>query len=198
MNILDNELVRKYFGEGTAFNSEDHHKKIMAFRVISAMQQPIRKGERYISLDGIVEMVAEIDMTGSHFYCLRLPDAFQKQECEHAGLKRYCGKDVYCEECKKNINSILDNCHISIPHMGKCQPTPSPEKCECVFQNESVCPNPRCPVHTPKNAVEKKISHIKREFGLMLDRMTFRSQVQFVEELHDLVRLARESKPEMR
>lgn len=146
-NILDNKLVRKYFypSDCSTFQA--------AYNVLIALQQPIRKGERYLTTHDNGGTWKEQTITGApadepfHPYLLRLPDAFQKQEkkeCHHRIWKHRC---LGCDEI------------IEIE-----KPTPSPEKCECVFLNESVCPNPRCPVHKPKDAVEEKINEFRKYF----------------------------------
>jgi len=76
-NILENELVRKYFdkkwGEGN-----------FAWNVIESMQQPIRKGERYLFVKSngfVCEQINSGDNQGGmecsfHAHVLRLPDRF--------------------------------------------------------------------------------------------------------------------------
>jgi len=101
MNILENDLVRKI---------ETIYKILIASHKCSWGH-------------GIQHILCDYTC-----HCICKPPQFQpKRECEHGGLKRYCGKDVYCEECKKNINSVLDNCRLPIPHLGKCEMKPQPK-----------------------------------------------------------------------
>lgn len=108
MSILDNEWVRKYFGlrrqEFACCPNAMAGCGCMALRVLTAMEQPIKKGDRYLySHNGpehkgrIFEDVAPREMspwwqiTG---ICLRLPDRFQEKKCEHDKFKhRCCGCD---------------------------------------------------------------------------------------------------------
>lgn len=147
MSILDNAAVLKYFGkvENIAFPGKLYSpgkdpdmdwmvRCVIAERVVRAMEEEINLGDKYIYIefDHIIELKTSglngLYLSKYHPFALKLPDQHQpKRECEHDGLKRYCGKDVYCEECKKNINSFLDNCHLPIPHTGKCQTKPQSE-----------------------------------------------------------------------
>jgi hypothetical protein len=91
MNILDNELVLKYFKCKCYMPFDNIRKKhgpnmvdeCKALKILTAMQQPIRKGEKYLyigAIGGIVEAEAVADDNGPHTNMLRLPDEFQKQE----------------------------------------------------------------------------------------------------------------------
>lgn len=85
-SMLDNELVQKYFA------CKDHGQfrhECIANRVLIAMQQPIRKGERYLNLmpngnieeglfSGMIWKDASCEQS-YHPHFLRLPSAFQKQ-----------------------------------------------------------------------------------------------------------------------
>lgn len=210
-SLLDNELVRKYFGcdiRGVQtlcdhFNQQNCHKS-MSYRVLQAMQQPIRKGERYLvgthkdsDIWRIVEKTWEgTEIKGWHTAYLRLPDVFQKQECEHSGLKRYCGKDVYCEECKREISNLFARCNLIIPHDGPCKPPPAPEKltpltCHLGHGFSSYCG--LCDPHKPKDAVEEKIKGVGD--WLYANAHKMKCSPKHIEYcLRDLVRLARETK----
>lgn len=89
-DILDNELVKRYFGEGQcqrdltmfclAVKSSDHAGCI-APRVLRAMQEPIQKGERYLAIQDNAFWVVECCDPCSvifHPFMLRLPDRFQQ------------------------------------------------------------------------------------------------------------------------
>lgn len=104
MSILDNEWVRKYFGlrrqEFACCPNAMAGCGCMALRVLAAMEQPIKKGERYLHLssDGeVIERVNEypdIVEYAIHVSSLRLPDRFQEKKCEHDKFKhRCCGCD---------------------------------------------------------------------------------------------------------
>lgn len=91
MNILDNELVRKYFGSDHNFNcdcSSWEHRALLSESLITAMQQPIRKGDRaleyFVSMDKWQEIVWSLTPSeGYHPVFLRLPDRFQgEKECD--------------------------------------------------------------------------------------------------------------------
>lgn len=123
MNLLDNELVR---GGNVDIRENElvkwHFKN--ADEILTAQQQPIKKGERYlhIACHGAIDVngttvsdpeIAELDFGGFHPTFLRLPDRFQKQECDHKIKKPYW-EEIY----------LPDYC-------PKCKPTPEPEKCLC-------------------------------------------------------------------
>ena len=117
MEILDNELVQKYFGcqkYGIQVHTELCWKLVPAFDVLRAMQEPIRKGERYLywTSKGLFELIATADIDFSGGIYMRLPDRFQT-----AG-KKTC--DCDCHDFNK-------------PHPCTCdQPSPALETCgEC-------------------------------------------------------------------
>jgi hypothetical protein len=94
VSLLENELVRRFFGE-----CEDHlgcNRDCMSRHILDAMQQPIKKGERYLFHNG--EKLTEFTVTGAeadepfHPLLLRLPDKFQpKQECDGVLVCQKCG-----------------------------------------------------------------------------------------------------------
>lgn len=140
MTLLDNELVRKYFYDEKYSNPT----AIEAVKVITAMQQPIRKGERYLVTYQSENVWEEMTIMGceelTHFHpmMLRLPDEFQKKECLNVILTCSCGKIV--------------------PHDSEreTKPTPSPEKCECQYLGKNHVID--CGKYT--DAVEEKIMRI--------------------------------------
>lgn len=99
MTLLDNELVQRYFG---CTGKDDYERaSATAFLILQAMQEPIKKGDKYLRIDeinGVYEMVLDRDFNfpSFHPFNLRLPDRFQKQGCDckchsvHAGLCK-CG-----------------------------------------------------------------------------------------------------------
>lgn len=176
MDLLDQPLIKKYFGSGKCPGIGSYvycsdHSTCTTYRILAAMTEPIKSGERYLNIkmdnDGWFELEAKSPFgVGLHAYQLRLPDAHQKcceynkgnhgntrsgaviqmcdacavsfqhqpnAECDHSGLKRYCGKDVYCEACKREISAVLAECCLSVPHDGPCKkPEPKAEKyCLC-------------------------------------------------------------------
>ena len=134
-NILDNELVLKYFGD----NSRDPFcNQRMAYNILRAMEEPIKKGDKYLELmvNGIVrEKLAEgvsyvVYGDPLHPYYLRLPDRFQKQECDckchsvHAGLCK-CGVEGPTPEPECRHGRPLSE------HCVNCSQAQEPEKCNC-------------------------------------------------------------------
>lgn len=209
MNLLDNELVRKYFGcecEGPhSYKKMGSCSLIMSGHIIQAMQQPIRKGEKYLDLNYSKVVVAQsgflsesMVLSNWHPSVLRLPDTFQKQECKCQCHMTACG------------------CCVTEGHN---QPTPSPEKCPHAdighfhgdISNPSACPeakpkdepekckcNPWMGKHAedckPKDAVEEKIKRIAETTYPMSFDLSARERIS--DELRDLVRLAKNSVPE--
>lgn len=107
MNILDNELVRKYFYEG------DHY--LMTDRILEAMQQPIKKGDKYLNLfisGEILEHVSEYAFPAFHSWALRLPDRFQPKDEVEEKLKEILrlirvGVELHATWHKKSAESNL-------------------------------------------------------------------------------------------
>lgn len=100
MDILDNELVQRYWGHKNcdrAAHNPDLCRAYMAWRVLRAMQEPIRNGERYLFGDGSSWQekirIDENEDFSYHPMMLRLPDKFQpaKKACEP--------QDHVCEKC---------------------------------------------------------------------------------------------------
>lgn len=131
-DLLDNELVRKYFGcpandcreHVPCYTVEQH----MAFRVLHAMQQSIKKGERYLNWSdndgGFYETMAQgdHDAENPHWGVLRLPDRFQKKEC-----------------CDQYFGGSCPTCH----SVHSCRPKPEPPKCVCneiLGEHWPLCP----------------------------------------------------------
>lgn len=121
MNILDNDLVKKYFGCGESEHPIYHQcnePRTLALAIIKAMQEPIRKGDKYLTNSAITdihrygdfdrEMTALDDIQYPfHPFHLRLPDQFQtagKKEC--ACLEHHCYclcHGNFCKKCDKQI-----------------------------------------------------------------------------------------------
>lgn len=88
MSILENELVKKYFGCATAHYRDMKTFKLspcycLANHVLAAMETEIEKGDRLLTLGEIWEKNIWSGNTtlGFHPYHLRLPDRFQAKEC---------------------------------------------------------------------------------------------------------------------
>lgn len=89
-SILDNELVKKYFGYSAS--GYERSRAELAFIVLAAMQEPIRKGERLLLIcqnGDIIEQIAtgdeRTDTIMFQWNYLRLPDCLQKRECLTCG-----------------------------------------------------------------------------------------------------------------
>lgn len=118
-SLLDNELVRKYFGcravctEAHFINvGYDEHEWCMSSRILESMQQPIKKGDRYLlaNFDGSVSEEIGGGLTDYfHAYCLRLPSQFQTEKltfdprlAEEMEDFKWCGYD------QKEMRSMRD------------------------------------------------------------------------------------------
>ena len=113
MTLLDNELVRKYFGcqdcqEGNSEHVEKLCHEGMALKILRAMQEPIKKGERYLLIDSEIvgDMVANSNSLDHirHLGVLRLPGRFQK----HKTASQKCG----CGLIWNTIHRFDGPCHI--------------------------------------------------------------------------------------
>lgn len=92
MNILSDDLVKKYFGceavKCSWLGSLNHDwLQCTSYRVIIAMQEPIEEGEKFLQLSNEYEDIISVSiqegamtLEGFHPFFLRLPDCFQKQE----------------------------------------------------------------------------------------------------------------------
>lgn len=85
--ILDNELVKKYFGCDPKCKKPNPMtcRLVMARDVLDAMQKPIKPGEKSLVLHPIDNTWVEETSVGCdspRFFSLRLPEKFQKQKCE--------------------------------------------------------------------------------------------------------------------
>lgn len=174
-DILDNALIRKYFGcEVDACDEAgtvDHDwLNCLARKVLTAMQEPIRKGERILlinnnsRLEPVSESTKNYELEGFHPWDLRLPSRFQeagKKECEGFDTALWCQK-----------------CGLELRHV---KPQPPPESCSCPDTSHNFCgrkltpaepekcdhdPNweldtcKRCNPFTATDAVEAKIKEL--------------------------------------
>lgn len=191
-NLLDNDKVRKYFGDDSYINEE--YFGDMSYSIIKSMQQPIKAGERVLILDvewGVQDTVMAFDNDGFHFDVLRLPDRFQKKQC--SGKEKYTC--IYCgnELVHKPAPEARATCPMCNPlpcpiggHM------PEPEKCGCGGCNchSGVC-HSHCPNCKPSSAVEEKIRTLQYEWAPEIGMDT-----RFTIQLRELVKLAQGVKGE--
>lgn len=161
MNILENELVKKYFGHNC--RSEQCPESCMSMAILSAMQEPIKKGDHYLAIlkpNVITEYKADAEHDSNITYLhLRLPTRFQlpeRKNCccgESESIHRTDGpcyriesgppegtKPPSTDWCDKK--EVYSNCPCE--HCKK----PDPAKCRCPQQDI-------CPVH-PELAMNQK------------------------------------------
>lgn len=123
MNLLNNPLVRKYFGYAKCYWDGESclHNVCRSELILSAMQAPIRKGERYLEWYGstpIIESTAWWDIDAPHQINIRLPDQFQpekRKECSNGSGHCFC----------RGLLGVCCWCGFEKP------PVPEPEKCDC-------------------------------------------------------------------
>jgi len=121
-SLLENELVKKYFGEGpclgepNVFQGNCKHKNCTALRILKAQCEPIKKGEKFLTAgcsmkisecegDVTVQQVAGL----FHPYWLKLPSQHQPhRECP------------YCHRNDRPLKQCCQDLHKS--------PSPSPDE----------------------------------------------------------------------
>ena len=113
MSILDNELIQKYFGCTSLTRTPHVCRQIAAERVLLAMEQPITKGIRYLSISLLPDSqpaIAEIrcgeyslECFGFHPRALRLPEEFQEKPAE--------------TEMQKKIKELSDCCKTFVEYL---------------------------------------------------------------------------------
>lgn len=202
MNILENELVRSKFSceanQCKSLEAVEHDwLSCMALRVLTAMQERIKKGERYLRIDctrtykpaDIDENVASTDGPSSfHGHELRLPSQFQptREIPEEVGWLWLC---VWCNESMTSYGKGRHDCKSKLqPEAGKCyrhNPTtmsvPDLEQCTC----------------KPVDAVEEKVKSLADEIGEIIRVATnrggvfFSSRIGILKQLEELLRLDR-------
>lgn len=174
-SILDNELVKKYFGckaWGGCPDDEDEH---IALRVILAMQEPIKKGDKYLDIQprGVIEQGVFSELIWKDMDCknawhphkLRLPSWFKT--CDHDGYLK-------CVNCGK---SFTTGHHIQPPPSECCQDKTHQGPCNMWHPERHLFD---CHL---SDAVEEKIKEMGRDDAI------------YKSELRDLVNLARASAP---
>lgn len=183
MDILDNELVKKYFRCKECSVCRDWPVQGIAWHVLISMQEPIKKGERYLCIKfngDIVEESCFAVVFYPHWHCLRLPDRFQKEEkkeCDHPyRALRYDTSGTRCMDCMQTMNSDslkseTEKCTHNYGAMGVgCMPGSG---CKGRF--------------IIKDEVEEKIKVILRE----IITPHYNSSFDIERELRELVELAR-------
>src|ERR1700680_3587306 len=88
VDLLNDPLIRKYFGDIPNCKPSEYPMAV-AYRVLLAMQEPIRKGERYLYIDSLNGLIVQekmlkgevVGIPAFHPFYLRLPAAHQKREC---------------------------------------------------------------------------------------------------------------------
>lgn len=177
MKLLENELLRKYFGDqGNTIMLKCCLDRIgslderMALRVLDAMEQPIRTGDRYLgywfSENTFKEDVAERgNIEPYHPGMLRLPSRFQptpersegpaKKECAHC----FCRVDRTCCYCKEKKPTPPPACCDDHNYAeGFCRKKPAEHGCDELrhqmgYQKCPHCPDDKPPL--PREVVEK-------------------------------------------
>lgn len=160
MNILNNEKVREYFGD--CGQSCDKPCSKMADSILTAMQQPIKKGERCLEifLAQLPLEIREINdrvLDGFHPNYLRLPDRFQpsasvvqKKECPNLTVQCSCGLVI----THPDIDKVLR------------EQKPAPEPCNdpgCLVLHTATWPESNSGVMN--KAPEPDRDHLAREFN---------------------------------
>lgn len=152
MNILENELVKKYFG---IYHCE-HLARLMrepgtlcefcmSRNILQAMQEPINEGDLLLELGSRVEGYKNKTITATdsgygvmHPYFLRLPDRFQaeKKECSHENMPP-CG---FCGAIPIYKHPSADPC------TNHCWDTFFSHKDDehCCWCGTTACPEPGC------------------------------------------------------
>lgn len=160
-NLLENQLVRKYFacesfGGHKLCTKQGYCKQYMAYRIIQAMQEPIKSGEKMLELyhDGrVVEEISVGNHNQFHSWFLRLPSQFQppkkEMECLILGhMCDNCGGEIWEHkkspspskaefECKHNYGAVGVGC------MPWCKDRSAPQDDICMEHTcctyQSIC-----------------------------------------------------------
>lgn len=147
MNILENELVKKYFAcdpQAGCFHKESQAcEAAKAYGILRAMQEPIKKGERRLYVDGmgaVWDGIHPVDINPDyHPDYLRLPSRFQTPERK----KCCCGES-------ETIHRIDGPCYRieSGPPEGTKPLSPtSAEECDCYSSSGFHTPGCHCDCH---------------------------------------------------
>lgn len=147
-NILDNPLIRKYFGNetpGGIIHCDDpktfQYQDWIAGNVLRSMQEPIRPGEKFLC--GTSGMWRETENRSGfcasefHPFSLRLPPSFQKKECGPGVVRN----GIYECACVRQPAPEPERCacgqNLNVPHISdRCKPSePVEEKIEWLIAN---------------------------------------------------------------
>jgi hypothetical protein len=116
MNLLDNELVKKYFHDDDV---DDQY----GYKILEAMHQPIAKGERYLWINSEGKEAGKVFTADVavfekyHPFFLRLPDRFQTKECQHMFCCLHGNPQPAPERgnCVHGPNAQCDSCNTRSP-----------------------------------------------------------------------------------
>lgn len=191
MSLLENELIRMYFGfecpRSMGCTDPNCYERTiqLAYKVVQAMEEPIKVGEKYLEIDHVSglcgERVAKYETKGVVFnpWGLRLPSRFQatveKKECCPHGVE---AKLIYpCNECIAKLNNPApaetEKCWCK-PDQETCRSLnvcgcpchkPAPKKCP---EGDCDCPEPKAkvaPDPSREDEVERLIKLIDDLFG---------------------------------
>lgn len=156
-SILDNERVWKYFGSG------NQDSRGVAYEILRAMQEPIRKGERYLLHRQIPDMYGEavyegeeiLSVKGFHPFALRLPDKFQTAGCN-------CG----CHDPgNTNDGQYGQVCCPKPADPGKCYCQKYNVKGEFNYHSPWDCSSQPMPLHDPEKVAEDQFLKAAEEVG---------------------------------
>lgn len=183
MNILDNELVKKYFYDENKLQARTY----MAYLIVEGMQQVINKGERCLMIGqngAVTETVWMGDpLLGIRSNAIRLPDPFQKKE--------------FCEYCGERTTFPNENYHKACEPVQKreCESAKQVHFCDCEF-----CGHPDTKFlretkvgELQREAVEEKIEDIRRKW-CGYGQPPIENGFQLAAELRELVAVARRGK----
>lgn len=218
--LLDDPKIKKYFGCDS--NAGCKHwmgggcKEAMALRVIEAMEQPIKNGEKFLVINGgtIGLTDAGQDYPSPHWNALRLPDRFQPKAAKECGC--FCHQvhpgccpcvpspapspapkhRPTCGLCPPDCKIWHFHCYCATPI--HCEPTPE-AKCEHgAFKNlDGIAPCYKCHSEmrppSPDKAVEVRIKQLAHDYwNNWLNHKMYPGQATFEGILEDFAELVRQ------
>lgn len=180
MNILENELVRKYFADDCTL-CQNWPVQGLAWHVLNAMQEPIKNNETYLHIGSDGKVIERINNDGAvdfkiHVSSLRLPDRFQSTDKKGDAMEEFVRWRNFAYLEKSLMNRVEELGQYIAGHIDS-KHQPAPEKCDhrnCACDgvirsyNEMHCPacdsstklKCHCPCHPPASPVEAKIAQI--------------------------------------
>lgn len=207
-DLLSHPLILKYFGcravctEAHFVNmGYDEHERCMSYRILTAMQESIKDGEKfllcYFDEKGekeiyIDEQEAPADISRGDFkarFIIRLPSRFQPPP--EAEEKKCCEWQKYLK--MKADGSIAKLCQYHFDYLSGLDPKPpappakEAEKCFCGGSDqEGHIPTEGHTTHhpTPDQAVEEKVRFLEGHFA-------GQDRFWILKQLFELVNLAR-------